>query len=338
MPFTDIIGHNNAIEKLQRAIGKNHVGHAYLFTGEEAIGKRLMAICFAQAVSCEASIASSNPDSCGKCKSCQQIMSGNHPDVIHIEPESDKINSQIKIDRVRDLEHHVIYHPLIAPRKTCLINDAHRLTLSAANALLKTLEDPPDHSLFILITNRPGALPATVRSRCLFLRFTLPSQAEVEKALMSKRALSHNDARLLAMVNGNQIGLALQGNLTETRTQQQDFFQFLLDQGSSSITNVLSTATDFSKQEKFSNVIFWLSHSLRDLLLVMAGADKKQLLHFEQFSILQQMARKIRPEKVMDLIEHLQDLEQAPARNLNLQLVMENFLLRLRDATSVPAP
>ena len=337
MPFSDIIGHDGPKEKLRRALGQGHIGHAYLFTGEEAIGKRLMATRFVQALSCETTIASSSPDPCGICKSCRQIASGTHPDLLLIEPEPDKTNPQIKIDRVRDLEHHVIYRPLLTSRKTCLINDAHRLTPNAANALLKTLEDPPDHSLFILITSRPSTLPATVRSRCLSLRFALPTQAEVEEALRNKRALSPNDARLLAMVTNNRIGLALQTDPTETRSRQQEFFQLLPGQGSPPITNILGTATDFSTSERFPDVIFWLSHSLRDLLLVTIGANQNQLLHGDQFPLLQQMARKIRPEKVIDLIEQLQNLEQAPTRNLNLQLVMENFLLRLRDAASMPA-
>ena len=179
MPFADVIGHETAKRKLRTALANETIGHAYLFIGEEKIGKQLMASRFAQALSCEAHTAAGTTDSCGQCRACLQITSESYPDLLIVQPEEDTANPQIKIGQVREIERHMIYRPLFSSRKLCLINDADRLTANAANAFLKTLEDPPEHSLFILITSRPMKLLATVRSRCLtpvsYTHLTLPT-------------------------------------------------------------------------------------------------------------------------------------------------------------------
>ena len=163
MPFRDCIGHQQSIALLQAAFTHKRLAHAYLFHGEEAIGKRLTAICLAQALSCEQPPEAEGLDSCGVCRSCQQIEARTHPDFFVIEPDQEQATQQIKIEQVREIEHQIMYRPLIGERKICLINDADRMTIGAANALLKTLEEPPAHSLFLVISSRPAALPATIR-------------------------------------------------------------------------------------------------------------------------------------------------------------------------------
>ena len=134
MPFADVIGQEGPKKKIRTALAQQAIGHAYLFSGDEGIGKRLMAVRFAQALSCETPPSSSQPDSCGQCRTCRQIASGTWPDFLVIEPEQEKANPQIKIDQVREIERHVIYRPLLSARKICVIDDADRLTANAANA------------------------------------------------------------------------------------------------------------------------------------------------------------------------------------------------------------
>ena len=160
-----------------------------------------MALRFAQALFLRNPRPSSaQPDSCGHCRACAQIDSGTYPDLLVIEPEQDKANHpQIKIDRVREIERHVIYRPLLSARKICIIDDADRLNANAANAFLKTLEDPPEHSLFILVTSQPLRLLATVRSRCLNAQvLALRRPAQFEGALALKQATATEDARFLS--------------------------------------------------------------------------------------------------------------------------------------------
>ncbi len=195
MPFHDCIGHQQSIAFLQSAVTHERLAHAYLFHGEEAIGKRLTAIRLAQALNCERPPETNALDSCGACRSCQQIEARTHPDFFVIEPDQEQATQQIKIEQVREIEHQIMYRPLIGERKICLIDNADRMTIGAANALLKTLEEPPAHSLFLVISSRPAALPATIRSRCQALRFTTPARTQVEAALILKREIPPDPTR-----------------------------------------------------------------------------------------------------------------------------------------------
>lgn len=331
MPFADVIGHDGPKRKIRTALAQEAIGHAYLFSGDDGIGKRLMALRFAQALSCETPPSSPQPDSCGQCRACRQIDSGTYPDLLIIEPEQDKANPQIKIDQVREIERHVIYRPLLSARKICLIDDADRLTANAANAFLKTLEDPPDHSLFILVTSQPLRLLATVRSRCLTLRFSAATPEQFQGALALKQAMALEDARFLSQVCRNRIGVALRTDLSELRSRHDRFFEVCRDETLAHSTAVLQQAEEMSKTQPLPEMIDWLSHGLRDVLLVALGSERELLLHQSRTSLLEQLAESLTPADVLDLLDVLHTLEQAPSQNLNLQLCLENFLFRFHQ-------
>ncbi|HNN43963.1 MAG TPA: hypothetical protein PKL10_16815, partial [Nitrospira sp.] len=139
MPFADVIGHEHAKTLLQSAMLQNRLAHAYLFHGEDRIGKRLLALRLAQTLLCETVSDARQPDACGACRACRQVDARTHPDFLVIEPDQEMANPQIKIESIRDIEHQMIYRPLIGNRKICLIDEADRMTIGAANALLKTL-------------------------------------------------------------------------------------------------------------------------------------------------------------------------------------------------------
>ena len=328
MPFADVIGQDGPKKKIRTALAQQAIGHAYLFSGDDGIGKRLMALRFAQALSCETPPSSSQADSCGRCRACEQIDSGAYPDLLVIEPEQDKANPQIKIDRVREIERHVIYRPLLSARKICIIDDADRLNTNAANAFLKTLEDPPEHSLFILVTSRPLRLLATVRSRCLTLRFSPATPVQFEGAMALKQATATEDARFLSRVCGNRIGVALRTDLSELRNRHDRFFDLCRSETLAHTTAVLQQAEELSKAQPFPDVIDWLSHGLRDVLLMTLGTRQDLLLHQAQVPLLEHIAASLTPADVVELMDLLQTLEQAPTQNLNLQLCLENFLFR----------
>src|SRR6185436_10274410 len=146
MPFSDIIGHEGPKAILKASIRHDRVAHAYIFHGEDGIGKQLAAVRFAQAINCETAYGSQGPDACGACRSCSQIEASTHPDFLLIQPDREMANPQIKIEQIRELEQQLVYRPLLSPRKVYVIDDADRLTQGAANALLKTLEEPVGHS------------------------------------------------------------------------------------------------------------------------------------------------------------------------------------------------
>jgi DNA polymerase-3 subunit delta' len=339
MPFRDIIGHQLTIASLQTAVARQRLAHAYLFHGESAIGKRSTALRFAQALNCERDFPGEAIDACGACRSCQQIEARTHPDFFVIEPDSELATPQIKIEQVREIEQQIMYRPLIGERKICLIDDADRMTIGAANALLKTLEEPPDHSLFLLITSRPAALPATIRSRCQSLRFATPARTQVEAALILKRETPPADARLLAIISEGRIGEALSADAKETRARQRELLELVRPPSLQSVTALLSAAEALAKADRAPEILAWLARWIRDLVIVQIGGDRDQLLHLDELPTLEVYARQAGTDSLLDLLQDIEKTEQQATRHLNLQMALENILLRLRDTvTSASSP
>ncbi|HET7909223.1 MAG TPA: DNA polymerase III subunit delta' [Nitrospira sp.] len=340
MPFHTVIGHRSTIDSLQTAAARERLAHAYLFHGEEAIGKRTTAICFAQALFCEQAAPDAAVEACGACRSCRQIDARTHPDYFLIEPDRELAAPQIKIEQIREIEQQIMYRPLVGERKICLIDDADRMTIGAANALLKTLEEPPDHSLFLLISNRPAALPATIRSRCQSLRFATPARTDVEAALILKREMPPADARFLAMLSEGRLGEALSTDLKTVRAQQEEFIELVSPKFLQSITNVLNAAESLSKADRGAETLLWIARWLRDLVIIQVGGDRDQLLNADQMPALERDARQAHTDALLDLLRDIEEIQRQATRHLNVHMALENILLRLRDArlASTPQP
>ena len=335
MPFQDCIGHQTSIALLQAAVNHKRLAHAYLFHGEDAIGKRLTAVRLTQALGCERPPDTDNLDSCGTCRSCRQIEARTHPDFFVIEPDPEQTTQQIKIEQVREIEHQIMYRPLIGERKVCLIDDADRMTIGAANALLKTLEEPPDHSLFLLISSRPAALPATIRSRCQALRFPTPARTQVEAALILKREIPPADARFLAIISEGRLGEALSTDVKDIRARQQELVDLVQPRSLQSVGSVLSAAEAIAKGDRAQDTLAWLARWIRDLLLIQVGGDRDQLLNLDDLKTLEAYARQAGTDQLLDLLREIELTEQRVTRNLNLHMALETILLRLRDALAL---
>jgi DNA polymerase-3 subunit delta' len=332
MPFHDITGHERPISLLKAALRQGRLAHALLFHGEAGIGKSLAALKLAQTLNCEQAAAISDHDCCGCCRACLQIAARTHPDYFVIEPDRELAVPQIKIEQIREIEQQFIYRPLMGERKICLIDDADRLTIGAANALLKTLEEPPGHGLFILISSRPQALPITIRSRCQSLRFTLAAQTQVEAAVILKRELPPAEARFLALVAEGRIGEALTLDTATLRTQQRECLDLVAPETLKSITAILTAAESLAKADRGAEILSWLSRWMRDLVLVSADVNHERLLHFDQLDQLRRYAQQADADALLDLMSDIERTEQQAARHLNLHMALENILLRLREA------
>ncbi len=155
--FRDVVGQEHVVRTLQNALRHRQISNAYLFSGQRGIGKTTIARIFAKGLNCEKGIT---PDPCGKCEICQEIESGNSLDVIEIDGASNR-----GIDQIRELRENVRFMPVKARYKVIIIDEVHMLTNEAFNALLKTLEEPPENVVFIFATTEPRKIPETVLSR-----------------------------------------------------------------------------------------------------------------------------------------------------------------------------
>lgn len=334
MPFNTVIGHEQPKRFLQAALQSGRLAHALLFHGEDRIGKRLVAKVLAQAVNCEASPALSPPDACGICRSCHQIDIGAHPDVTMIEATSGRGET----DQTREIESRFIYRPLVGSRKIVILDNADLLRHEAANALLKTIEEPPPDSLIILVSARPELLLPTIRSRCQELRFAPLAIGLVKDILIQQRRLSDTDARFLAMVSGGRIGLALEADVDALRAERADFLALVSPQSLESVGTLFGVAESMAKSEESEAALGWLAGWFRDLAIIKVGSDPDRLLNTDCLDDLHRFATQLTLEKILELAGFVETMEKGLERNLNKQMMLEGLLLRLRAALQPTAP
>jgi DNA polymerase-3 subunit delta' len=201
--FAAIHGHDRLCDFLRAAVGNGRLAHALLFAGPDGVGKRSVALACAAWMHC----TGGGSDACGACASCRQIAAGSHPDVQQVAIAAGK--KEIGVDRVRELKRFMQLRPLLGKNKVAIVDEAPSLTVAAQNALLKTLEEPPDHSLLILVASNPDALLPTVRSRCQRLRFA-PLPVELVATIVARAAgVDAAAAHELALLAEGSPGRAL---------------------------------------------------------------------------------------------------------------------------------
>ena len=198
--FKDVVGHKNIIKYIQNAVTADAVSHAYILNGERGSGKKLLANLFAMSMQCQN--RAEDGDACGKCQSCKQAMSGNHPDIIRVTHE--KPNS-ISVDDIRtQVNDDIVIRPYSSKYKVYIIADADMMTVQAQNALLKTIEEPPSYAVIMLLTENAELLLPTIRSRCVMMKLRNIKDQLVKKYLMEQLEVPDYKADVcVAFAQGN---------------------------------------------------------------------------------------------------------------------------------------
>jgi DNA polymerase-3 subunit delta' len=333
MPFDTIIGHERPKRFLQAALRSERLAHALLFHGEEGIGKLLTARVLAQAVNCEAAPASDPPDACGACRSCHQIEAGSHPDVTILTATGEKGET----DHTREIESRFIYRPLIGRLKIVILDNADLLRREGANALLKTIEEPPPDSLIVLVSSRPEALLPTIRSRCQEIRFAPLALDVVEAAVRRQRGLQEKDARFLAVISGGRLGLALKAEPEALRAERAEFLRLVSPDSMESTSGLLAVCEAVGKSDQAEAALGWLTAWFRDLIIVKVGGDRSRLVNSDCLTQLDALAATLKIETILDLAAYVASMHRGLERNLNKQLMLEGLLLRLQAALQTRA-
>ena len=240
------------IDFLKQVIAREKIPHAYLFVGVPGIGKTTAAIALAQILNCE------NPDNgegCGRCRSCRQIKSGNFPELVFIEAEG----RYIKIEQIRDLDHVLGFKPLVGKYRVSVIRQAETMTEEAANACLKTLEEPPPGNMLVLTVTDPRDLLPTIVSRCQKVAFRPIPAHLIKKWLVAEKRLSEGDAR--AAINdihsfSNEVGL-----VDDMRDKKESILKALMKVLKTVDVDVALRAFDRIDVD-FDECILWLDENL----------------------------------------------------------------------------
>lgn len=330
MPFRSIVGHRRLIALLSRAVARTTLPPSLLLAGPAGVGKRRAALAIAETINCTnpPTPADLERDACGECASCRRIARGSHPDVIVLQPGD---SGTIKIEDVRDVVQKAGYRPFEARRRVVIIDEADALVPAAQNALLKTLEEPPSSSVFILVSSRPDSLLPTVLSRCPRLRFHELSPEDVAAALIRNGKKDVEAHAIAALANGS-VGAALDVT-AETVVDARDVALRVLTKFGS--TDDVGRRVEAAKEllppttggaaadrEYLSIHLRAIASLLRDVELVSANGDRRTLANPDVEGSLGRLAV-FRGDRGIHAFDAIDEALDAIDGNVNVKIVAD---------------
>jgi len=353
MPFDEVIGQARPKKILKRLLTSGRLPHALLLYGPEGVGKKAMAIQIAMATNC----LKSEVDPCGQCNACRKIAALRHPDLTVLHPCPPEVNLEheaaflsrvaenpylvspparnrtIPIERTRELRREAILRPFEGKRKVALIFDADYMRPEAANAVLKTLEDPPNELLFVLTTSRPGSVLPTILSRCQPLRLSKLSEEHIEHLLVEQRGIPAEAARLTAKLADGNLTLAYEMSDSEDLGQGRDAaFEFLRIAVKGTSLHALEWAESWTRNkdrvspERFLElVLLWIRDAFLHLQSVPGAAT-----NFDRMEDVVELASVLNDRAVEQVLSETEKALEMISRNVNLQLVLLHLMSVLR--------
>lgn len=323
--LSELRGHEHALTALRNAWLRQRVHHAMLFQGPAGVGKTLAARAWTSLMMCE---APKDGDACGTCRGCVKLKGGSHPDVIELEPDG----RFIKIEQVREVAAATRFHPHEAQRRIVLVHSAERLREEAANALLKTLEEPTGATNFVLITAHPVQLLPTIRSRCLPLRFGRLSWHQAEQVLC-EHGYSGAQASALARLSDGAPGAAAELEQSTVFAERAATVLALSHLDEMPRHKVLLWAADLAgdKETLRSRLTLWIA-LLRDALVLRATGNSDDVRNIDIDDELGELSRRVDFTTLGAWIECVDKALRRIDGNVNPKLVAESFLLELSES------
>ncbi|MDE6747879.1 MAG: DNA polymerase III subunit delta [Lachnospiraceae bacterium] len=325
--FTDIIGQEQLKEHLQNAISMNKVSHAYIINGERSSGKEFVAKVFAKTLQCE----KGGTEACGECHSCKQAQSGNQPDIIYISHE--KPNT-ISVEDIRaQINNDIVIKPYSSPRKVYIMNEGEKMTPQAQNALLKTLEEPPEYAVILILTTNVDSLLPTVLSRCVVLNMKPVPDKKVKEFLMKELEVPDYKADIcVAFARGN-IGkakmLASSEEFDKVKEEAITLVKYINDMEISEIVKAIKKISEYKFE--ITDYLDILSVWYRDVLLFKATKDANSMIFRDEIQYIRKVADRSTYEGIETIVKALQQAKRRLDANVNFDLTMELLLLTIQE-------
>lgn len=342
--WDEILGHERVKEVLARSVANGRTHHALLFAGPKGVGKHALAYALSAVLYCQSRTSDSRV--CGVCPSCRKMRQGIHPDIIELVPEGKKLK-RIKIDQIRQMQKKTATSPYEAPQHIVIIDEAHAMNEEAANALLKTLEEPSAHLRLILITDNDHLLLDTIISRCQMVRFGALEPNHVTEIL--ERLIQQSEAidgpvapELLHIAAGFGEGSpgeafrVLQSGMLQER---EHFLRKILELETNRPLKTLGLAEELSKQNPMLAEHFdILQVFMRDIMLYKIHPDQSGLINRDLIRFIEQLDEVMSLDDTLQVIDLIRQARQRYQRNVNPQLILEDMLEQLSHYTTSSKP
>ncbi len=343
--FKEIVGHEQIITHLKKAIALDRVSHAYILDGPEKSGKLMLAEAFAMALQCErvqnmlaGQAHSENPvyteaamEPCMQCRSCRQAMGRNQPDILYLVHE--KPNT-ISVDDVRrQINQDIAVKPYSSKYKVYIVDEAEKMNVQAQNALLKTIEEPPSYAVILLLTTNADAFLQTIRSRCVTLSLKAVEDDKVKRFLMqSCRAPDYKADICAAFAQGN-VGRAMMLASSERFNELKDITVQLLrrlrDIPNYDLLQEIKPLNDFKEdiQDFFDLILLWY----RDVLLYKASGQENRLIFQDQSYEVKRQADQVSYPGIQKNLEAIETAGRRIRANVNFELTLELLLMTIKE-------
>ena len=324
--FSQVIGHREDIGHLQKGIQENKVSHAYILAGEQGSGKRLLADIFANTLQCQ----KGSIEPCGTCPSCIQAAGGNQPDIIYVTHEK----ASLGVDDIRNqVNGDVAIKPYSSPYKIYIIPDGEKMTEQAQNALLKTIEEPPEYAVFLLLTENINMFLPTILSRSVTLQLKPVEPKLIKKFLMEKKQIPDYLAELSAGFSQGNVGKAIRyASSEEFIERKQDTIHVLTHVDEMKNYEIMQFIKKMAEQKKditdyLDLMLLWY----RDVLLFKATRDVNHLVFREEIQALRRVAQRSSYEGIESVLKALEKAKARLNANVNFELTMELLLMEIQE-------
>lgn len=325
--FDEVVGQAHVTRGLMNALSMGRVAHAFLFSGTRGVGKTTTARILAKALNCE---SGPTPSPCGSCGSCTEITEGSSVDVMEIDAASNT-----SVENVREINENVRYAPARGRYKVYIIDEVHMLSNSAFNALLKTLEEPPDGSHVVLVTSRPNRLLPTMLSRCRAMSFQPLGEDLVAALLVREKGMPEDEASMVARMTGGRVGDALAADAADLRARREGFISLLAALAGKGYADILKLAEAAAKDGGLEDFVLFGSMWFRDVMMISLGGAAALAYNRDVAGEVSAWKGRLTPYRCEEALAMLGNTGRALERTLNRRLLAEDLFFKFKEEVLV---
>ena len=325
MKFQDIIGQEHMTGHLQNAIRMGKVSHAYIIQGEAGSGKKLLADTFATTLQCE----EGGIEPCGHCQSCKQAVSGNHPDIRRVTHEK----ASISVDDIRlQLNNDILVKPYSRPYKVYIIDEAEKMTEQAQNAMLKTIEEPPEYAVILLLTVNAKLLLPTILSRCILLNVRPVARGQITRLLTGQYGIASFMAEVAADfadgVPGKAIAYARSGEFVDLK---DEVIRVLRRLDSMPAEEIYKKVKEWAgRKQELPDILSLTNLWYRDVLVMKSTGGSGRIVFREEERELSAQAEHMSYARIEECIQAIETTRQRMNANVNLEVSLEMLLYTMK--------